>query len=598
MSLRLQDPEIQELLGNGSEARPSRATPEVAGEVLPPAISALAGGAYEGASRFDRELALWSPSTGSADSDILPSKPILDARVKDMARNDAFVKSGINIHKDSIVGAQFTLNSKPEYELLGLDETWAEEFQTEVEAKFTAYAESLANWSDAAGKNGLTAQVRLAIGTELMVGEVLAISEWVEEPNRPYSTAFQMIDPDRLSDPSTINPFGDRLRGGILHNTRGQAMGYFIRSKHPGNYQSWGIDGHQHKFIPARKRWGRQQVIHIFDQTRPEQSRGVSVMVAALKEMKMTKGFREVVLQNAVVNATFAASIESELPAEAVFAQMGAGGDSMTEAIMNYGGSFLAAVDKYSGNSRNAHLNGVRIPHFYPGTKLQLRPAGQGGPLGNDFEQSLLRYIAADLDLTYEQLSRDYSQSNYSSLKGAINETEKSMRARKRMTADRYASTLFMNWLEEALAKGDITAMPSRAPNFWDGMNREAYAACTWIGGAGGQIDELKETQAATLRLKYQLSTHEDELARMGKDWRKVYRQLAREKKMRKDLGIELEADLITDNMMNAATGVVREKEAKPEKSIGTEKTSAIGTLENDFFDAQDSENIDERPNS
>ncbi|MGF7178055.1 hypothetical protein FHS63_005858 [Azospirillum doebereinerae] len=31
----------------------------------------------------------------------------------------------------------FVLNPKPAHEVLGLDETWAEEFQNEVEAKFT-----------------------------------------------------------------------------------------------------------------------------------------------------------------------------------------------------------------------------------------------------------------------------------------------------------------------------------------------------------------------------------------------------------------------------------------------------------------------------
>ena len=45
---------------------------------------------------------------------------------------------------------------------------------------------------------------------------------------------------------------------------------------------------------------------------------------------------------------------------------------------------------------------------------------GKGGPLGQEFEQSLLRYIAAALGVSYEQLSKDYSQTNYSSARAAM----------------------------------------------------------------------------------------------------------------------------------------------------------------------------------
>ena len=98
----------------------------------------------------------------------------------------------------------------------------------------------------------------------------------------------------------------------------------------------------------------------------------------------------------------------------------------------------------------------------------------------------------------------------------------------------------------------------TRTLNWYEGLNKEAYTAATWIGAARGQIDELKETQASVLKIKYGLSTHEDELAKLGKDWRKVYAQLEREKKERAKRGIEL----VEDNMQNAISGQPRETEA------------------------------------
>ncbi|MGH9928613.1 MAG: phage portal protein, partial [Pyrinomonadaceae bacterium] len=53
------------------------------------------GGAYDAASRTSRELALWEPMRRSADGDILPDKGIADSRVRDMARNDAYVSGGV-----------------------------------------------------------------------------------------------------------------------------------------------------------------------------------------------------------------------------------------------------------------------------------------------------------------------------------------------------------------------------------------------------------------------------------------------------------------------------------------------------------------------
>ncbi|MDQ0317715.1 phage portal protein [Amorphus orientalis] len=522
------------------------------------APDAVVGGAYESASLFDRGLALWSPSMGSADFDILDDKEVLDARSRDAIRNDAYTRAGADIRKDNIVGSLYMLNAKPNAEVLGLDEVWAEEFQQEVEAKFTLWAESINNWVDASRRNNFTDLVRLAVGLDMMAGEVLAVGEWEKDQPRPFKTAVQMVDTDRLSTPPTVFS-NDNVRGGIRRNRKGQPVGYYIRKAHPTDHRTR-LEAHQWRYVPTRKPWGRQQVIHIYETFRPDQSRGVAAMVSALKETRIAKKFRDVMLQNAVVNATYAATIESDLDTEKVFEALGGGrgGDDWPKQFNKYAGGYLGALSKYMENAKNADLNGVRIPHLFPGSKLRLQPAGQGGPLGTEFEASLLRYLAANLGVSYEQLSRDFSKTNYSSMKGALNETEKGMRARKRSTADRFATHIFWMWLEEAIAFGEIFSLPRRAPNYWDGLNREAYGACEWIGASRGQIDELKETQAAVLRMRAGLSTREEEHARLGKDWRRVLSQLAREKKEIERLGLNLDEK---SNMMNAASGAPRDQE-------------------------------------
>ena len=528
---------------------------DVIGDETPPVarVPLARQESYEGGERFSREMALWSPPIQSADAEIMPSKGISDARVRDSLRNDAYVRHGAQIQKDTIVGSKFLLNAKPNLRVLGLDETWATEFQAEVEAKFTLYSESHRAWPDAARKLTLTEMVRLAVGVYAMSGEVLASVEWMRSRARPFSTALQFIDLDRLSNPN--NEMNTReLCGGVKRDRFGAPLGYWIREAHPGDLLDEG--NWQWRFIPATRGqvvgndgWDRPQMIHIIDQQRPDQTRGISQMVAALKEMRMTKKFRDTVLQSAVLNASYAASIESDLPADVALQQAG-GGDP--HAISSYAEEYLSQVARYTRSGSNMHIDGTRVPVFYPGTKMNLQPAGTPGGVGTEFEASMLRYISASLGVSYEQLSKDFSKANYSNLRASLADTQRRAQVVKRSVADRFATLFYRLWLEEALNKGEITSMPRSAPNWYDGLNQEAYSACTWIGASLGQIDELKETQAAVLRMKNGLSTHEDELAKLGKDWREVYAQLEREAELEQEHSLNLSGD---PAMTNAASG-------------------------------------------
>jgi lambda family phage portal protein len=498
-------------------------------------------GAFEGADRFDQGFALWGPSLASADADIIPDKPVIDARARDMLRNDAYIQGGANLHKDNIVGAHFLLNSRPATRrLFGKeDDQWEEEFQAEVEELWELFAESPDSWVDAARSNNLTQLVRMAVGIHLAAGEVLATAEWDRSNGSEFNTCIQMVDLDRLStDPmSRIDP---QVRAGIRFNSRGAPIAYQIRTQHPRDIV-WRTTLPEWKEVPLRKPWGRLQVIHLKEQVRPEQSRGIPEMAAALKEMRMSHSLRGINLQHAVAQAIFAAAITSELPSDTVFQQIG-GGETTPEqiqtAITNYAQGYLGAIGKYVGKARGLTMDGVRIPHLYPGTKLEFLSPETNPTQGSMFEQSLLRYIAATLGVSYEQLSRDYTNTNYSSARAAMTETWKFMQARKKLIADRFGTIVFRLWLEEAINNGKLFSFPKKKAGllYTNGVlntNFDAVSRCEWIGASRGQIDELKETQAAIARIEAGISTREDELARLGKDWRKVFRQLEREEKER-----------------------------------------------------------------
>ncbi|KAE8236560.1 hypothetical protein A4X03_0g9395, partial [Tilletia caries] len=440
-----------ELLGDSSASN----LPVPAGRIAGPTVGTgqelmIAGDTFEGASQLSREMASWAPALRSADLDILPAKRLVDARSRDTMRNDAYVQGAANIHRDSIVGSMFMLMPQPSSLMLfgKEDTTWEDEFSEEVAEKFTAVAESPENWLDAQRRTTFTGMIRLLTMIYAARGEA-----------------------------------GDRsIRGGIKQDKFGAPLGYYIRNAHPSDWAA--PDSYTWTYVEARKPWGRLQFAHIFEATREDQSRGIAQMVAALKEMRMAKNFRDIVLQNAVINATYAASIESELPTAEIFARLG-GSDATPEAVsaalQAYMVGHYSTLSEFMGGAKNLAINNVKIPHLPPGSKLQLRGAGDGGPLGTGFETSLLRHIAASLDVSYEEFSRDFTQTNYSGFKGALNATGKAMRGRKKMVADRAANIIYRLWFEEAMNAGEIKSLPRRAPSFYEGMNAEAYCRADWI---------------------------------------------------------------------------------------------------------------------
>jgi lambda family phage portal protein len=501
-------------------------------EMVPVEQKAIGGG-LEGAERTTRETFNWAPAVISPDRQINPNKEMADARSLDSVQNDGFAMGAVGTHRDSIVGSQFRLNAQPNIDVLGADEGWLEEFQRQTESRFNLMAQSEECWFDASGRNTFTNMVRLAVVGEILTGEVLATAEWLRSTLRPFSTAIQMVSPSRLSNPDNTSDTR-YLRRGVAIDRFGRPLGYHIRASHPTDFYN-DMEVNRWIYVPARKPWGRRQVLHIIQQMRPDQTRGISDMVAVLKNMRMTKKFRDVTLQNAVVNASYAAAVESELPREVVFGALGAGQPGFADMLS----TFMTALNQYVSASDNIAIDGVKIPHLFPGTKLNLKPMGTPGGIGTDFEESLLRHTAATLGLSYEQFAKDYSKTNYSSARASMGETEKHMAARKKAVADRFASMVYALWFEEELNAGNIP-MPSgkTAEIFYDPVMREALLNHSWIGAGRGQIDEKKETESAILRIQNNLSTLEAECARLGQDYRHILRQRAREQKMLKELDL------------------------------------------------------------
>lgn len=572
---------IVEFLG-----RPETNTPGVAATGHAPTKNAGLGQAgYDGADRMGKELMTWRPALRSADDTMTPSdKLMLDGRSRDILRNSGPMQGALSTHKDSIVGAQYRLNLKPNIRVLGLDETWEEEFQAEVEALFSVWAESEFRWVDTTRTNTFTDLIRLSVGCFFTGGEVLAQMQYLG--GRPFRTCVQMIDADRLSNPNDTMDT-KFLRRGIEKDRYGAPIAAHIRSSHPRD-SVIGAQPYKWDRIKFWTAFGRANIIHIIDQQRPEQTRGVSELVAVLKESRMGKKFNEISLQNAIVQATYAAAIESELPSNMAFEMIGAEsgeGNTYSEQALAY----LNTVAEFTRGGRNIEIDGVKVPHLFPGSKLNMMPAGTAGGVGQDYAASLDRHISTAIGISYEEFTNDFSKTNYSGYRGAVNKTGKFMRSRKRIVADRMANMILMGFIEEGIVNRRFSTMPRNAPNFYDGLNREAYCNATWIGASAGQVDEMKETQAAIMRIEANLSTIEIESARLGYDFREVFKQRGREKKMQKA------EDILPDVLAPTKPGTLSSKRGS-KKPAESEKDAAYkaGIIDQDGFDEDGNKPFDD----
>jgi capsid protein len=139
--------------------------------------------------------------------------------------------------------------------------------------------------------------------------------------------------------------------------------------------------------------------------------------------------------------------------------------------------------------------------------------------------------------VTYEQLSGDFSRTNFSSFRGATNEALKTFNRRAKGFDSGFAMPVRAAAVEEFMNVEDMP-LPNGAPAFEE--FRGAYSACRWLRPGRGWVNPLDEIRASTLSMQSGLSTLEDEAGEQGADWEEILGQRAIEIARFKQLGLEL----------------------------------------------------------
>ncbi|MCP5136583.1 MAG: phage portal protein [Gammaproteobacteria bacterium] len=484
-----------------------------------PMVSAQ-GGAFKAGQRFDREVAGWTPLLRSADADILPDMNLTAARTRDLIRNFGLASGAVQTHLDNIVGSGLRLVAQPNYRLLGISADFAAKWSRDIESRFWSWAYDVDFYCDAARRLNLAGMQNQGLLSFLSSGEICAVSEWLPNRGSRYATAIKMVSRDRLSNP---NGTADavRLRGGVEMDANGAPVAHHFREALPSDSRFAGAQTHTWKRIPTFTPWGRRRVIHIYEQEWAGQTRGLTRAVASLVSSKKLDRFEETALEAAIINAMYAAVIESDLTG--VEDALG-GDDTATE--------YLKAANTFHQGA-GIKFDGAKIPHLFPNEKLHFPRPGQPTDTFAPFEQAFLRHMAAGWGLSYEQLSRDYSQTNYSGARAGLMESWKRFMSMREKVVGEFSRQVYALWLEEEMDR-DPALTPPGAPSFWEA--KTAWTRCSWIGPGKGHIDPLKEQKAISIKIADGRSTMQDELSEDGKDWEETLEQTARELKRKAEL--------------------------------------------------------------
>jgi lambda family phage portal protein len=481
---------------------------------------------YQGAGvGFGGQLFDWSAPLQSADAALLPTFYRGNARADDLVRNNPLATNIVELHKDHIVGNLFKLSYRPNYRHLGISREEARALSRDVEAGWSEYAEDPNCMLDVERKRTFTMMIREGVATHAFNGEVCVQPAWDTSPGSLFRTRFKMVSPKRIKNPGNASDTNER-RAGVEVDKHGAAVAYWIVDD---NYPSWG-EGKARR-IPARLSTGRTAFIHVFEPMEDGQTRGDNVFYSIMERLKMLDTLQQTQLQSVIVKAMYAATIRSPLDSEKAFEYLAGGQTGPNNPLMN-----LMKITKEYYEGANIKLGGVKIPHLMHGDEMDLQTAQSADNGFTPLEGSIIRNIAAGAGVSYEELSRDYSQTSYSSARASANISWRYYMGRRRFIASRQASLMFGCWFEEAIARGVIKLPSSARYSFYEARN--SWTNAIWIGAGRMAIDGLKEAQESAMRITTGQSTYQDELALQGKDYEEVFEQQEFEIQRRRDLGL------------------------------------------------------------
>ena len=279
---------------------------------------------------------------------------------------------------------------------------------------------------DVSGLLGFHDMERLLVRSLAESGEVFVrmIRQPFGDSRVPF--ALQVLEADYLIDDDVPQAMeGNTVRLGIEVDGYLRPQAYHFYANHPGDTYAGNPRTNGRKIrVPA------DEVIHLFLPERPGQTRGVTWFASALMRLHMLQGYEEAEVVRARASSElmgFITSPEGELMGDEVYE-----GERVSE--------FTPGVFKYLQPGESVSVPDLNAPDG------QLEP----------FTRSMLRAAAAGVGVSFESMSKNFTESNYSSSRLSLLEERDTYKVLQRYMIENFHHEVFSAWLDMAVLSGEL----------------------------------------------------------------------------------------------------------------------------------------------
>ncbi len=453
---------------------------------------------YEGA-KTGRRTSGWVSAGTSANAEIAPAMSLLRNRSRELVRNNPYAAKAMRVLSTHRVKTGIIANI-PNKNIAKLWLKWI----TECDAD---------GYFDFYGLQSLISRAEPESGEVLIRFRYRKESDGLSVPLQLQVLEADYID--SLKNETLKN--GGWIQYGIEYNAIGQRVAYWLYPQHPGEAAPI-LSSLQSSRVDA------DDIIHFFVKTRPGQSRGVPIMSAAMLTANDLDDYLEATLVRKGVEACIAGFVETDDEVRSI-------GSETTD----------------SAGNRIEEISPGMVQYLSGGEKITFNnPPSSSGDVG--YTNDRLHAIAVGAGVTYEKMTGDLSQVNFSSIRaGEIdfrNEIEQWQWLHFIPVVCRRVMDKFLNI---AVLAGKI---------------RTSDIIVDWTTPRFDWVDPTKDTQAEGMELGLSLKTWSDSVRGRGYDPEALFAAMVEERKKFADAGIPYPAD----NLKIKGVGNQNTEGQQPEK--------------------------------
>lgn len=453
----------------------------------------------------------WGAGGTSQDSELFTSLAALRNRSRQMIRDNPHAANLQRIVIDNVVGTGIGLQAQ----VTKRDGSPDQPVNDQIEEAWQRWCEK--DTCHTAGQLGMTELLRMAIGGVFQDGEAI-----IRKVRRPFGQgripfALEVIEPDLLLDHGVgtyMGQNGNTIRFGVEVDQWQRPVAYWMRRFHPGDFAYAGeIHREAMRRIPAK------DIEHLHLVSRWPQTRGVPWMHMVIRRLRDMGGYTESELTAARAAANIMGFVQQSL-------------DTVDPGDFEK----LKKVDRFIKSEPGTFqrlLPGETFNGFAPS-----RPNAQL----DGFMRYMLREVASGVGVSYESLSRDYSQSNYSSSRLALLDDRNQWRVLQSWLIRNYLNDIYREWLDAAVISGAV-----RIPDYFN--RKEHYQKVRFKPRGWSWVDPQKEVQAYVLAVQHGFMSRSDVIAAIGngQDREDVDKMIKSDRERAKALGLDFDTETIKE---------------------------------------------------